>query len=281
MITPPAGYLRAAREITAARGALLVLDEVQTGIGRTGAWFAHQAAGILPDVVTLAKGLGGGLPIGACIGLGAAGGCSSPASTAPPSAATRSAAPRRSRCSPRSPTTGCSSTSAGRQGDRHRHRGAGPPAGHRVDGAGLLIGIGLAAPVSAAVSTAAREAGFLVNNAGPGPGPAGPAAGAHRGAGGRVPRRAARVPGRRRRLGAGRSRWPREPTATSAPPPARRRPQPGRAGRGARPGRRAEGRPVLPRPLAGPRSVAVLFDKPPPAPGSRSRWASPSSAAPR
>ena len=73
MIVPPEGYLAAAREITAARGALLVLDEVQTGIGRTGAWFAHQAAGIVPDVVTLAKGLGGGLPIGACIGLGAAG----------------------------------------------------------------------------------------------------------------------------------------------------------------------------------------------------------------
>ena len=60
----------AAREITAERGALLVLDEVQTGIGRTGAWFAHQGVGVVPDVVTLAKGLGGGLPIGACIGIG-------------------------------------------------------------------------------------------------------------------------------------------------------------------------------------------------------------------
>ena len=52
---------------------LLVLDEIQTGIGRTGAWFAHQAEGVRPDVITLAKGLGGGLPIGACIGFGAAG----------------------------------------------------------------------------------------------------------------------------------------------------------------------------------------------------------------
>ena len=109
VIVPPEGYLRAAREITAARGALLVLDEVQTGIGRTGAWFAHQA-GIVPDVVTLAKGLGGGLPIGACIGGGRPDGCSNPASTAPPSAATRSAAPPRSRCSTRSPARGCSST---------------------------------------------------------------------------------------------------------------------------------------------------------------------------
>ena len=53
-------------------GALLILDEVQTGIGRTGAWFAHQAEGVRPDVITLAKGLGGGLPIGACIGIGKA-----------------------------------------------------------------------------------------------------------------------------------------------------------------------------------------------------------------
>ena len=70
VVTPPAGYLVAAREITAEHGALLVLDEVQTGMGRTGAFFAHQHDGITPDVVTLAKGLGGGLPIGACIATG-------------------------------------------------------------------------------------------------------------------------------------------------------------------------------------------------------------------
>ena len=74
VLPPPPGYLRAAREACDAAGALLVLDEIQSGIGRTGAWFAHQAAGVRPDVVTLAKGLGGGLPIGACVGLGAAGG---------------------------------------------------------------------------------------------------------------------------------------------------------------------------------------------------------------
>ena len=75
VVVPPAGYLAAAREITAEHGALLVLDEVQTGIGRTGAFFAHQQDGIVPDVVTLAKGLGGGLPIGACIAIGAAADC--------------------------------------------------------------------------------------------------------------------------------------------------------------------------------------------------------------
>jgi acetylornithine/N-succinyldiaminopimelate aminotransferase len=73
VVPAPGGYLPAAREACDAAGALLVLDEIQSGIGRTGAWFAHQAAGVRPDVVTLAKGLGGGLPIGACVGLGAAG----------------------------------------------------------------------------------------------------------------------------------------------------------------------------------------------------------------
>ena len=67
------GYLRTAREACDAAGALLVLDEIQSGIGRTGAWFAHQREGVLPDVLTLAKGLGGGLPIGACVGLGECG----------------------------------------------------------------------------------------------------------------------------------------------------------------------------------------------------------------
>jgi acetylornithine/N-succinyldiaminopimelate aminotransferase len=71
VVPAPAGYLRAARDACDAAGALLVIDEIQSGIGRTGTWFAHQADGVAPDVLTLAKGLGGGLPIGACIGLGA------------------------------------------------------------------------------------------------------------------------------------------------------------------------------------------------------------------
>jgi len=73
VVPPPDGYLRAVRDACDAAGALLVLDEIQSGIGRTGAWFAHQREGILPDVLTLAKGLGGGLPIGACVGFGDAG----------------------------------------------------------------------------------------------------------------------------------------------------------------------------------------------------------------
>jgi acetylornithine/N-succinyldiaminopimelate aminotransferase len=72
VVPAPAGYLAAARAACDTAGALLVLDEIQSGIGRTGAWFACQASGVVPDVLTLAKGLGGGLPIGACIGIGAA-----------------------------------------------------------------------------------------------------------------------------------------------------------------------------------------------------------------
>jgi acetylornithine/N-succinyldiaminopimelate aminotransferase len=70
VIPPPPGYLRAAREACDAAGALLVVDEIQSGIGRTGHWFAHQSVGVTPDVLTLAKGLGGGVPIGACVGFG-------------------------------------------------------------------------------------------------------------------------------------------------------------------------------------------------------------------
>jgi acetylornithine aminotransferase len=72
VVPPPDGYLHAARGLCDSAGALLWLDEVQSAIGRTGYWYAHQADGVLPDVLTLAKGLGGGLPIGACIGIGAA-----------------------------------------------------------------------------------------------------------------------------------------------------------------------------------------------------------------
>ena len=71
VIVPPAGYLQGVREICDATGALMVMDCVQTGMGRTGDWFGYEYSGITPDVITLAKGLGGGLPLGAMIALGA------------------------------------------------------------------------------------------------------------------------------------------------------------------------------------------------------------------
>jgi acetylornithine/N-succinyldiaminopimelate aminotransferase len=168
VIVPPEGYLRAAREITAARGALLVLDEVQTGIGRTGAWFAHQGAGIVPDVVTLAKGLGGGLPIGACIGIGAAGALLEPGQhgttfggnpvccAAALAVLTTIAADgllEHVNLVGKAIATGIEDLGDPLVGD--------------VSGAGLHIGIGLTRPVSAGVAAAARDAGFLVNNATP------------------------------------------------------------------------------------------------------------------
>jgi acetylornithine aminotransferase len=73
VVPAPAGYLAEARRVCDDTGALLVVDEVQSGVGRTGHWFASLAEGVRPDVITLAKGLGGGLPIGACLGLGDAG----------------------------------------------------------------------------------------------------------------------------------------------------------------------------------------------------------------
>jgi acetylornithine aminotransferase len=69
---PSANYLRELRSLCDAHGWLLMLDEIQTGIGRTGTWFAFQQAGIVPDVMTLAKALGGGIPIGACLAKGTA-----------------------------------------------------------------------------------------------------------------------------------------------------------------------------------------------------------------
>jgi acetylornithine aminotransferase/acetylornithine/N-succinyldiaminopimelate aminotransferase len=67
VVPPPEGYLEGLREWCDEQDLLLILDEVQTGLGRTGRWFAYQHHGITPDVMTLAKGLGGGVPIGACL----------------------------------------------------------------------------------------------------------------------------------------------------------------------------------------------------------------------
>jgi acetylornithine aminotransferase len=72
VVVPPADYLRELRALCDAKGALLVIDAVQTGMGRTGDWFGYEYSGITPDVITLAKGLGGGLPLGAMIALGKA-----------------------------------------------------------------------------------------------------------------------------------------------------------------------------------------------------------------
>ncbi|MGV0786457.1 acetylornithine transaminase [Mycolicibacterium sp. XJ2] len=168
VVVPPAGYLVAAREITAQHNALLVLDEVQTGMGRTGAFFAHQHDGITPDVVTLAKGLGGGLPIGACIATGATaelltpglhgstfGG--NPVCTAAALAVLRVLAD--DDLVSRADVLG-KTLSAGIEATGH-------PLIDHVRGRGLLLGVVLTAETAKAVEAAARDAGFLVNAAAP------------------------------------------------------------------------------------------------------------------
>jgi acetylornithine aminotransferase len=72
VLVPPLGYLKQVRELCTRRGWLMMLDEIQTGMGRTGRWFAFQHHGIVPDVMTLAKGLANGIPIGACLARGVA-----------------------------------------------------------------------------------------------------------------------------------------------------------------------------------------------------------------
>ena len=168
VIVPPEGYLAQARRITAERGALLVLDEVQTGIGRTGAWFAHQPLGVVPDVLTLAKGLGGGLPIGACVGIGEA------ASLLEPGQHGTTFGGNPIACAAALAVLD-TIASQGLLGHVDRLgkeiatgiEGLGHPLVTDVSGAGLHIGVGLAEPVSAQVAVAAREAGYLVNNAVP------------------------------------------------------------------------------------------------------------------
>jgi acetylornithine/N-succinyldiaminopimelate aminotransferase len=168
VVFPPEGYLEAAREITAAHEALLVLDEVQTGVGRTGHWFAHQSVGVVPDVVTLAKGLGGGLPIGACVGIGPAAHLLQPGQHG----STLGGNPV---CCAAALTVLRTIASDGLL-DHATRLGkeivaeviaTGHPLIASVSAAGLLIGIGLSAPVAAGIATAAREAGFLVNAAVP------------------------------------------------------------------------------------------------------------------
>jgi acetylornithine/N-succinyldiaminopimelate aminotransferase len=164
VIPAPAGYLQVARELTSETGALLVLDEVQTGIGRLGSWFGFQQAGIVPDVITLAKGLGGGLPLGAVIGVGRAaellqpgqhgttfGG--NPVCCAAGLAVLRTIA--RDRLTEHAAAVG-KDIAAGIEELRH-------PLVRGVRGAGLLIGVMLTEPVAPAVAKAAQQAGYLVN----------------------------------------------------------------------------------------------------------------------
>ncbi|MEU7633670.1 acetylornithine transaminase [Nocardia sp. NPDC049220] len=168
VVVPPIDYLAKAREITARNGALLVLDEVQTGIGRTGKFYAHQAVGIVPDVITLAKGLGGGLPIGAVLANGRAAELLTPGLHGttfggnPVCAAAALAVLR---------TIDDNDVLSQVESVGKRLRDGIELLEHplidQVRGAGLLLGIVLTDDLSAQVEARARAAGYLVNPAKP------------------------------------------------------------------------------------------------------------------
>jgi acetylornithine/N-succinyldiaminopimelate aminotransferase len=169
VVAPPLLYLQQAREITSGHGALLWLDEIQTGIGRTGAWFAHQNPAVaasqaaLADIVTLAKGLAGGFPIGALIATGEAADLLGPGNHGTtfggnPVAATAALAVldtiEKEGLLEHVTALGHHVRSELDKDDRVTE----------VRGAGLLIGLDLSEPVSAEVTSAALEAGFIINN---------------------------------------------------------------------------------------------------------------------
>jgi len=161
----PAGYLQKARKLTSDHGALLIMDEVQTGLGRLGTWFAYQQAGITPDVITLAKGLGGGLPLGACIGVGAVGELMKPGHHGttfggnPVCCAAGLAVLRTIAAEGLVEHAAALGKEIATGVEALDH-----PLVTEVRGSGLLLAIGFTKPVSGAVAAAAQQAGYLVNN---------------------------------------------------------------------------------------------------------------------
>ena len=164
VIVPPADYLQQLRVLCDDKGALLVIDAVQTGMGRTGDWFGYEYSGITPDVITLAKGLGGGLPLGAMIALGKAaelfqpgdhgstfGG--NPVTTAAGLAAIEVIESKKLL------------NKVKQQGAHLIQELALIPGVKEVRGAGLLIGIELETLKASDIATAMRDAGVLVNAA--------------------------------------------------------------------------------------------------------------------
>ena len=164
VIVPPADYLQQLRSLCDDKGALLVIDAVQTGMGRTGDWFGYEYSGITPDVITLAKGLGGGLPLGAMIALGKAselfqpgdhgstfGG--NPVTTAAGLAAIEVIESKKLL------------KKVKQQGSHLIQELALVPGVKEVRGAGLLLGIELENLKAADIATAMRDAGVLVNAA--------------------------------------------------------------------------------------------------------------------
>ncbi|WP_338747908.1 acetylornithine transaminase [Janibacter alittae] len=169
VVPTPTGYLAEAREITREAGALLVLDEIQTGVGRTGAWFAHQLEGVVPDAMTVAKGLGGGVPIGGLVTFGPE---VTGLLTAGQHGSTFGGNPLA--CSAALAVIATIESEglidhAVQAGEflAERVTSLGHPLVTDVRGAGLLRAIRLAEPIAPAVAATCRSRGFIVNPVAP------------------------------------------------------------------------------------------------------------------
>ncbi|MDQ2796556.1 MAG: acetylornithine transaminase [Actinomycetota bacterium] len=169
VIAADPAYLRLARDLTAQAGALLVLDEIQTGMGRTGHWLAHHATDVVPDAVTLAKGLAGGVPVGALVTYGAdvtallSGGQHGSTFGGNPLASAAGVA------TIRTIESDGLLAHADQIGDHLRAHvvGLGHPRVAGTRGQGLLIAVQLTEPVAVSLMSLLREAGFLVNAVAP------------------------------------------------------------------------------------------------------------------
>ncbi|MCV2492029.1 acetylornithine transaminase, partial [Geodermatophilus sp. YIM 151500] len=168
VVPAPAGYLAAAAGAAAEAGALFAVDEVQTGTGRTGHWFAHQADGLQPEVITLAKSLGGGLPMGALLAFGAA----ADLLTAGSHGSTFGGNPIVAAAALAVLDTIRDEGLLERAKElEHRFTAGIEALGHpgvsAVRGRGALLGVVLTAPVAGALETALRSAGYLTNAVAP------------------------------------------------------------------------------------------------------------------
>lgn len=160
----PDGYLMRARELTKEHGALLILDEIQTGVGRTGSWFAFQQQGIVPDALALAKGIAGGVAIGALVTFGATSELFTPGQHGSTFGGNPLATAAGNAVLGEIERAGLieNAVTRGRQ-LREIVAGLGSPLITEVRGGGLLIGLGLARPVAHELSSAAMALGLIVN----------------------------------------------------------------------------------------------------------------------
>lgn len=160
----PAGYLKRARELTEEHGVLLILDEIQTGVGRTGRWFAFEHAGITPDAITLAKGMAGGVPIGALVTFGWASDLFTRGQHGSTFGGNPLATTAANAVLGEIEQSGLVANAAARgQQLRAFIRSIDSALIGELRGSGLLIGVGLTEPVAEAVASACLDNGLIVN----------------------------------------------------------------------------------------------------------------------